>query len=105
MLIHNFNILEKIKNRIIFVIIRKLITRKLNVPKSCITLSTNLKTDLGMDSLALFELAHDVMNLFHLDFIDEQILAHFKTLDDIVFFVYQENNNFQLINIIKVLWF
>jgi acyl carrier protein len=80
---------SRIRRKIIYKIIRELVAQKISIPISEISMWTNLKADLEIDSLEQFELAHLAMNEFKLTFFEVEIFVRLKTVKDIVYYIDQ----------------
>lgn len=66
--------------------IREIICRQLELKEDDVTLETNLKEDLGADSLDLVDLAMSLEDEFKIE-VPDSVLEGFETVGDIVKFI------------------
>ena len=91
--------IDHIRQKIIFLIVRTLIAKKLKMRQSAVFLSSGLRSDLDMDSLEMFELTIAIKELFHFNFIDEDEMVRFQNVNDIVRYIFHEQ-----VNIVSLIW-
>ena len=72
---------------LIFNKIQNIIAEKLKIDKNTINLNSNIRYDLGIDSLAFFEIVYLIELEFDLGYIDDEIWVELKRIEDIVHFV------------------
>jgi len=66
--------------------IRTIITEQLSVPEDKITLETSLLTDIGADSLDIFQIISDLEDEYGIEFSSEAV-ADMKTVGDAVEYI------------------
>jgi acyl carrier protein len=91
--------IDHIRQKIIFLIVRTLIAKKLKICQSAVLLSSELRKDLDMDSLEMFELTIAIKELFNFNFIDEDEMVRFQNVNDIVRYIFHEQ-----VNIVSLIW-
>lgn len=73
----------------VFEQIREIIAEQLNIPQERITPDTSLLTDIGADSLDIFQIVSDLEDAFGVEF-SSSIVEEMKTVADAVKYI--ENN-------------
>jgi acyl carrier protein len=91
--------IDHIRQKIIFLIVRTLIAKKLKICQPTVLLSSELRKDLDMDSLEMFELTIAIKELFNFNFIDEDEMVRFQNVNDIVRYIFHEQ-----VNIVSLIW-